>query len=180
MENGTGFILAMKVHNLIKTISESLLAFGYKKAGRNWIKDTDEIRRIINLQKSRFGNQYYLNYDYILRKVPLQGMRSHFGNRFVFDDGSLNIRMRLLLDLDSAIEDTEREYELHKLILKFMTEHIENITSEREFHSMLKEWQPQSMIPGVTKIYFNMLNNDNIKQENGDKSNTIIRKYESK
>jgi hypothetical protein len=48
--------------NVIKdTFAASLQAAGFKKKGDSWCRHTDDAVLVANLQKSNFGEQYYVN-----------------------------------------------------------------------------------------------------------------------
>lgn len=52
----------MDKKDLASILSEFLIPLGFKKKGNYWVKNRDEVNTIVNLQKSQFGNVFYVNY----------------------------------------------------------------------------------------------------------------------
>jgi hypothetical protein len=46
---------------LEKSIDEVMKSCGYIKKGRNWYRSTEETMRVVNLQRSQWGAQLYIN-----------------------------------------------------------------------------------------------------------------------
>jgi len=57
----------MEKKDLVNILSEMLFPMGFKRKGNNWVINGDVMTKIVNLQKSQFGNLYYVNYGYILK-----------------------------------------------------------------------------------------------------------------
>jgi hypothetical protein len=51
----------MRTDLVARTLREYLSNAGYKHKGNTWYCETDETILVINLQKSQYGKQYYLN-----------------------------------------------------------------------------------------------------------------------
>ena len=167
----------MNGKELRELISAELAPLGYRRLASDWIKDSDEVTKVINLQKSNFSNQYYLNYDYILKNIPLEGIISHFGSRFGAEDLKENKRITQFLDLENITADDERTIELRNFIRKFVLEKVEQIRTEEDLKQMLERWEPKNMIPGVTKRYFGLREETHAKPSNQNQAATIIRRY---
>ena len=56
----------MEKKDLINILSEMLVPIGFKRKGNYWVVNGDEITKMVNLQKSQYGNSFYINYDYIV------------------------------------------------------------------------------------------------------------------
>jgi hypothetical protein len=69
-ENG---FLVMRNQKSVKEIesgvSEVLCDLGFKKRGRSWYRVTDETVQVTNLQRSQWGEQYYLNFGILIRAL---------------------------------------------------------------------------------------------------------------
>ena len=72
--------------DLVIFLNELFTPLGFKKKGNNWVSNGKEVSRIINLQKSQFGNSFYINYGYILRSLQLEGWATHVEDRLGFID----------------------------------------------------------------------------------------------
>jgi len=66
----------MEKKDLVNILSEMLFPMGFKRKGNNWVINGDVMTKIVNLQKSQFGNLYYVNYGYILK-----AFKSNSGNK---------------------------------------------------------------------------------------------------
>ena len=67
----------MEKNELASSLNEILVLIGVKKKGNYWGGSSDEITKMVKLQKSQFSNSYYVNYGYILKAVPLNGLTMH-------------------------------------------------------------------------------------------------------
>lgn len=94
---------------------------GFKKNGNKWTLETDELEKIIELQKSNFSNSYYLNYGFNLKDLDYKEVPMHIWNRL----GSLKRKDNKLifdtLDLTNAMDETTRiqntRYFVNELLL---------------------------------------------------------------
>ena len=50
-------------------VSEALCDLGFKKKGKSWYRVTDETVQVTNLQRSQWGEQYYLNLGILIRAL---------------------------------------------------------------------------------------------------------------
>ena len=56
----------MEKSDLIKLLNEVFNNLGFKRKGNNWVVDSSELIKIVNLQKSNYGNLFYINYGFII------------------------------------------------------------------------------------------------------------------
>ncbi|HEY0880108.1 MAG TPA: DUF4304 domain-containing protein [Archangium sp.] len=47
---------------LVAALNEALVPAGFKKKTSSWFRRSDEVTEVVNLQRSRFGPQHYLNF----------------------------------------------------------------------------------------------------------------------
>ncbi|MCW3162843.1 DUF4304 domain-containing protein [Chryseobacterium oryctis] len=145
----------MEKKELINIISNVLSPIGFKRKGNSWVFNDSSINKIVNLQKSQFGNYYYINYGYILNAIPLNDMM-HIYNRVT----SINIDEReeinLLLNLESNISDKEREDGLKKVLQKELVDKIQSINIEDDLLEELRNRPHLNDIPLVVKQYFQL------------------------
>jgi Domain of unknown function (DUF4304) len=70
---------------LESAIAPELKARGFKKKGRTWWRDNDEVVQVLNLQQSPFGEQLYVNLGTYLKRLGSEAMpavnRCHIGAR---------------------------------------------------------------------------------------------------
>jgi len=76
--------------DLIKTFDSILKPNGFKKKGNYWRLDGDELIKIINLQKSQWGNQYYINFGFDFKGLQYDGLLMHIYRRFDSTDANRN------------------------------------------------------------------------------------------
>ena len=66
---------------LINILNEVLVPIGFKRKGNYWVMIGNEITKMVNLQKSNYGNFFYINYGYILQSIQLDNVMMHIYNR---------------------------------------------------------------------------------------------------
>ncbi len=102
-----------KTSNPLRIVLEDVLSgSGFARKGDTWYRRTDEAVEVVNLQKSQYGQQYYLNYAIWL--LPLgdatfpKEVNCHIRLRM---DAIASSRERLarLLDLEADIPEVERK-----------------------------------------------------------------------
>ena len=129
----------MEKKDLVNILNEMLTPIGFKKKGNNWVINGSMITKIVNLQKSQFGNVYYINYGYILQALPLGVFRTHVENRVGFSTKEENLRLHELLDLDSNISDKERTNVLKEILQNKLVSKIQFINTEEDLSNELKK-----------------------------------------
>ncbi|GAA2145824.1 hypothetical protein GCM10009825_38900 [Arthrobacter humicola] len=97
---------------------------GFSKRSGSWYRITDEVITVVELQKSQYGLQYYVNLALWLRplgevKTPKE-QACHLRTRLSRLDGSEEGRLSSLLDLDVPTPERERAENL----LAFLTTHL--------------------------------------------------------
>ena len=105
-----------KTSNPVRLALKDVLGYaGFSRRGDSWFRTTDEVVEVLNLQKSQWGNQYYLNYALWLlplgeTKFPKEE-RCHVRFRVdaIVSPGADLVR---LLDLDADSSDAERRSKL--------------------------------------------------------------------
>lgn len=126
--------LLMESNDFKKLLDEVAKENGFEKAYEGWFKEFDEVILVLDLQKSNFGNNYYLNI-----KLYIQGA---FGNVYVkskklvkIDGGDIFLRQpdnySNLLDLDASLGNSERKAGIREMFNDFITP-LSNKTSTKE------------------------------------------------
>lgn len=93
---------------------------GFEKKSGSWYRTGDDVIAICNLQKSRYGPLYYLNLSFWLRELGdaryPKAQQSHVVARADGLVPKIESRLKELLDLDYAISDEVRIFELAALL----------------------------------------------------------------
>lgn len=61
--------MSKDTNSIHETIHELLSVAGFSRKGDNWYRNHRDVLQIINLQKSRYGAQYYLNFALWLKTL---------------------------------------------------------------------------------------------------------------
>jgi hypothetical protein len=146
----------MEKKELASILNEVLVSIGFKKKGNYWVVNSDEITKMVNLQKSQFSNSYYVNYGYILNAVPLNGLTMHIFSGLGSLDSDENTRIKELLDLENKISNEDRASELKKVLLEKLTSKISSVNTEKEVLEELKNQPHLNNVPLVVKRHFNL------------------------
>lgn len=147
--------------DLIDLLDEMLKPMGFKKRGNNWSSETDEVIRIVNLQRSQFGNFYYLNYGYIVKSLPLNDWKTHVEHRLGSSDKLRNKRIMDLLGFDCDIPRDERLMELREHISEQIIEEMRSVETEKDVLRVLKAMPYLYTIPPFVLRHFNIQWNEN-------------------
>lgn len=145
----------MEKKELARIISEILVPFGFKKKGDYWVVNGDEITKMVNLQKSQFSNCFYINYGYILKSIPLNGLMMHVFKGFGSIDETEQQKIKALLDFGNVISNEDREDELKKLVKK-LAHDIQVVNTEEDVLNELKARPHLNDIPLIVKKHFNL------------------------
>jgi hypothetical protein len=146
----------MEKKELASILNEVLAPIGFKKKGDYWVINGDEITKMINLQKSQFSNSFYINYGYILKSVPLNGLMMHVFKGFGSIDKTEQERITALLDLGNNISNEDRAKELKKLLLEKLVLNIQEVNTEEDVLRELKKRPHLNDIPLVVKKHFSL------------------------
>ncbi|MES2822752.1 MAG: DUF4304 domain-containing protein [Pseudomonadota bacterium] len=120
---------------IIDAINPALKSHGFKKKSSNWYLYKSEVVLVVNLQKSQYGNQFYINCAVLVKALldlefP-QEEKCHI--RFRLDSNGTDApenRVKLLLDLENdSISDEDRKSELKKLITSYVLPHLEKCST---------------------------------------------------
>lgn len=145
----------MNKNNLISFLDTLLKPYGFKKKGNNWTLDGDEISKLVNLQKSYYGNLYYVNYGFIIKDLELT-TTTHVEMRLGSADKEQQKRITDLLNLEIDIESNQRLDELKKVLITKVIVHLQSINSKIDLLDELKKRPHLNDIPLIVKDYFNL------------------------
>lgn len=145
----------MDKKELIRLLDDIFIPLDYKRKGNNWVKNTEELSKLVNLQKSNFYNSYYINYGFIIKKLQLN-TSTHAEYRLGDKDSQKNQRIKDLLYLENTIKPEERISELKEIILSKIANKFQLINNEVELLEEIKNMPYSSMIPLTVKNYFGL------------------------
>lgn len=103
-------------YTIKSVINEKLQAFGYSRKGTSWFKDTNELIKVVNLQKSNFAKSYYINYGFNIKGLDMQGVTMHIQNRYGSVVAIDNNRIKETLNLESEMEDSVRKKKIEQIM----------------------------------------------------------------
>lgn len=146
----------MEKKELASILSEVLVPIGFKKKGNYWVMNGTEITKMVNLQKSQFGNSFYINYGYILNAIPLGNLMMHIYYRVASTDKVENLRIDELLNLESNISKEDRASELKNVLLEKLAQKVSFINTEADILEELKKRPHLNNIPLVVKRHFHL------------------------
>jgi len=126
---------------------------GFERAYEGWFKESPEVILVLDLQKSNFGNYYYLNI-----KLFIQGT---FGNVYSkskqlvkTDGGDIFLRhpdnYSNLLDLDAPFSDIDRKAGLRNMFNDFIVP-FSNKSSTKEGIKELHKNEQLFILPAVNE-----------------------------
>jgi len=148
----------MEKNGIINLISEVLTPTGFKKKGIYWVLTSQELTKTVDLQKSQFGNYYYINYGYIINALPVTLSKRHIYKRITSLDNDERTRIDELLNLDKNIPDEIRTQELKNVLIKKLLHPMSIINTEADLLDMINKMS-QGELNGVfldVKKYFNL------------------------
>lgn len=159
MENGFGYILTlleMEKKHLLAIIDALLLPLKFKRKGACWMLDNGCVEKHVDVQKSAFGNSFYINYGYILKSVPLDGLKWHLYHGLGSQDSAENQEITSLLNQDSDVSDTKRSIGLIDMLSKHMIAELNRLNTEEDILAELQSRPDLNNIPLVVKNHFGL------------------------
>ena len=129
----------MNKNEIVKIISEVLVPAGFKRKGNYWIFNGQELIKKVDLQRSQFGNFYYINYGYIINALPLTLSNRHIYKRVTSLDKDERTRINELLNLENNIADEVRTQELRKVLSENLLQPLSAINTEADLLDAIKK-----------------------------------------
>ncbi len=112
----------MTAANPIRTaLQDALEPVGFHRKGDSWFATSEDVVQVVNLQKSQYGQQYYVNVGLWLSalgppaKPQPKEEQCHIRLRLTAISPDEN-ELRRLLDLETAISEGTRKSELAALV----------------------------------------------------------------
>lgn len=146
----------MEKRDLMNLLDEVFIPVGLKRKGNNWVSNNkDVLSKIVNLQKSNYGNSFYINYGYIIKGLPLTTV-THVESRLAGADRDENKKITDLLNLEVDIPADERLSDLRQIVTDKVVSKIQSINTEEDLLNELKKRPHLNDIPLVVKKHFNL------------------------
>src|SRR5437868_695055 len=98
----------MVKESLIDLLSNIFIPIGFKRKGNYWVANGEEVTKMVNLQKSQYSNSFYINYGFIAKAIPLDGLMMHIYKSLGSKNKVEQKRIMELLTLDNEISDNDR------------------------------------------------------------------------
>jgi len=111
----------MVIKDLIDLIHSELKPLSYKKKGRKWSIETEELMKDVSIQKSNFSKFYYVNYGFIIKELDLENAYHHYASRLGGITTEENRFVQTFLDFEN---------EESKDVVKFTTIFRANLIAE--------------------------------------------------
>tara|TARA_R110002167_G_scaffold165452_2_gene362402 strand:- start:346 stop:792 length:447 start_codon:yes stop_codon:yes gene_type:complete len=121
-----------------KELDHLLTPLGFKKSGNKWTMETEELEKIVELQKSNFSNSYYLNYGYNFKDLDYKEVNMHIGNRLSSLNQKENELFIQTLDLESLLNPIERIKNLEYFITVLLIPEIRKTNTKQDIIEELK------------------------------------------
>lgn len=146
----------MDKNDILRLIDEIFLPLGFKRKGNNWCFDCDELLKIVNLQKSNYGNSFYINYGYVIKGLPLT-TTMHVQNRLAGRDKNEDKTIVDLLDLEISLLPDLRLSLLKQILMEKVASKMDRVNTTSDLINELKERPHLNDIPLVVKDHFQLL-----------------------
>ena len=108
-----------KEKGLISSVGIVLSPLGFKKEKKSWLKEEEKLIFAINLQKSQYGYQYYVNIGIFLKSIGVDAQRP--------EKGQVQLRIEQLCDddkevislfnLENDIDDSRRDEAVRSMLI---------------------------------------------------------------
>ncbi len=152
----TGNLFKMTKVQLVTLLDEILKPEGFKRKGNSWYRSDEELIKKVQLQKSSFGNFYYINYGFDIKELELVGLAAHIYLRL----GSMNERSNKeiiqLLDLDVEVPEEARKSKLTSYINEQIITEFKNINTAQDLLKYIQRTGQAFLMPLVVQKYFGL------------------------
>ncbi len=132
--------------DLIKVLSEVFVPLGFKRKGNHWLCEREELIKKVDLQKSQYGNMFYIRYGFIIKALPLEREYTHVSSGLGSSDPVKNTRIKELLYLETDIPDEVRISELKSFIEDILVPRIHSINTEEDLSKAVAQ------VPSLNRI----------------------------
>lgn len=147
----------MNKKHLIEVINSVLVPLGFKQENNFWLHKNEGLIKIVNLQKAKIDQLFYINYGYIFKEIPLENETMHVYNRLASTDPIENDNINKLLDLDTKITDQERSEALKKFLNDKIVSEFKSVNTKIDVITGLKKRNHLNNISLGVKKYLQLI-----------------------
>lgn len=133
----------MKNEELKIRFDQALRPLNYKKKGNKWTTKTEDLTKIIELQKSGYSNLYYINYCINFNHLDYTEVRTHVFNRH-------NNRLNLETANDNVLNRLADE------ALDQITEKFNQLTTVEDVLAYIETLPTLNILPLRVKEFLNL------------------------
>ena len=105
---------------LVALLQDCLRAANFRRTGKTWSFADDEVVQLVNLQKSQWGNQYYINFAIWLKALgqPPKDLKEHQCHMRLRVSGLVedDALLKQALDLENQLDDRTRSEALKSIL----------------------------------------------------------------
>ena len=124
---------------LAASIDMVFLPKGFKKKSRKWIFETDELVKIITLEKSSYGHSFFVDYGFIVKGLALDDFVMHFG-----------FELPEILRMDNFTT----------MLKERVVPCFDEVNLQQDLLALLKKQPHLNAVPIVVKRHFNLSENN--------------------
>lgn len=146
----------MEKKDLIDLLNEIFIPVGFKRKGNNWVENGRELSKLVNLQKSNFGNSFYINYGYNIKGLETNMFLLHVYYRLAGVDKEEQKRVKDLLNLENEIGTEQRLLELKLFIINKIVSEIVPINTIDGLRDYVIKRGNLNTTPFVVKNYLQL------------------------
>lgn len=141
---------------LINLLNEVCSPLGFKRKGNYWLLHQMELTQVIHLQKSYYGNFYYINYGFKINNLNTDNDAMHIWNRLGGADKEEGIKLFNALDFRHEMNLQERLSLLKEIIRNKIIGKFQKVTTESDLVEYIKGRPTMNDIPIVVKEYLHL------------------------
>ena len=146
----------MEKKDLINLFDEICSPLGFKRKGNYWFLHQMELTQIIHLQKSYYGNIYYINYGFNINNLNTDNIAMHIYNRLGGADKDEQRKLFNTLDFNYVIDKQERLFLLKEIVINKIIGKFQQVHTESELVEYIKKRPTMNDIPIVVKEYLRL------------------------
>jgi len=146
----------MEKTELIKFLHEVFKPLSFKKKNNTWSIDNGVLIKKLELQKSYFGNYYYLNYGIIFKGLDYNDVRTHVYKRLAGATKEENKEINSLLNLDHRFFEIERKDKLQFYINDKIINYFNRMNNEEDVKIDLKDSSFLDMVTVTVRKYLQL------------------------
>jgi hypothetical protein len=139
----------MSKEQLIDIVNEILKLNGFEWKGNSWKFETEELIKVVTLQKSFFRNQYFLNYGFNLKKLENNPVEMHIFRTLPMSD----LQERNLLDFDEKIHEKKRWKQIKSFLNKLLSTELNIINTTSQLIENIRHQSYFNEIPKKVKDF---------------------------